>query len=84
MGQKIVLMMLVISAVCLFGAMKSCPRRPVARRVETGNLSLVGFVDLAGGDYRLAPTSPYNKAGADGKDIGCDFDALNPEWTKNR
>jgi hypothetical protein len=41
-------------------------------------LSLVGFVDLAGGDYRLAPTSPYKKAGADGKDVGCDFSALNP------
>jgi hypothetical protein len=45
-------------------------------------LSLVGFVDLAGGDYRLAPTSPYKKAGVDGKDIGCDFGALTPEWTK--
>ena len=39
-------------------------------------LSLVGFVDLAGGDYRLAPTSPYKNAGTDGKDVGCDFDAL--------
>jgi len=42
----------------------------------------VGFVDLAGGDYRLAPTSPYKKAGADGKDIGRYIDALNPEGTK--
>jgi hypothetical protein len=39
-------------------------------------LSLVGFVDLAGGDYRLAPISPYKNAGTDGKDVGCDFDAL--------
>jgi hypothetical protein len=45
-------------------------------------LSLVGFVDLDGGDYRLAATSPYKKAGSDGKDIGCDFGALNPEWAK--
>ena len=45
-------------------------------------LSLVGFIDLAGEDYRLAPTSPYKKAGADGKDIGCDYSALNPEWAK--
>jgi hypothetical protein len=45
-------------------------------------LSLVSFVDLAGGDYRLSPTSPYKKAGTDGKDIGCDFSALNPEGTK--
>jgi len=44
--------------------------------------SLVGFVDLAGGDYRLAPTSPYKNAGADGKDVGCDIGALNPEGTK--
>src|SRR6266508_6843058 len=33
--EKIVLMALVISAICLFGAMKSCPRRPGARNVET-------------------------------------------------
>ncbi len=31
----------------------------------------VGFVNLAGGDYRLAPSSPYRNAGTDGKDIGC-------------
>jgi len=40
-------------------------------------LNLVGFVDLAGGDYRLAPASPYKNAGADGKDVGCNIDALN-------
>jgi len=39
-------------------------------------LSLVGFVNLAGGDYRLITTSPYHNAGTDGKDIGCDFTAL--------
>jgi hypothetical protein len=44
--------------------------------------NLVGFVDLAGGDYRLARTSPYKNAGTDGKDVGCDFSALNPEGTK--
>src|SRR5499426_457393 len=38
--------------------------------------SQVGFVDLAGGDYRLAPTSPYRKARTDGKEVGCDFTAL--------
>ncbi len=37
----------------------------------------VQFVDRAGGNYRLAPSSPYKNAGTDGKDIGCDFDALN-------
>jgi hypothetical protein len=45
-------------------------------------LNLVGFVDLAGGDYRLAAASPYKNAGADGKDVGCDVSALNPEGTK--
>jgi hypothetical protein len=39
-------------------------------------LSLVGFVDLAGGDYRLSSISPYKNASTDGKDVGCDFDAL--------
>jgi Purple acid Phosphatase, N-terminal domain len=39
-------------------------------------LSQVGFVDLAGGDYRLGPNSPYRNAGTDGRDIGCDVTAL--------
>ena len=34
------------------------------------------FIDRAGGGYRLSPTSPYKGAATDGKDIGCDFDAL--------
>jgi hypothetical protein len=46
-------------------------------------LSRVGFVDLAGEDYRLAPTSPYKNAGADGKDVGCDFSALNPKGAQH-
>ena len=33
-------------------------------------------MNLAGGSYRLASTSPYKSAGTDGKDIGADFDAL--------
>src|SRR5262247_199974 len=45
-------------------------------------LNLVGFADLAGGDYRLARTSPYKNAGTDGKDIGCDFSSLNPGGIK--
>ncbi|HEX6177008.1 MAG TPA: Ig-like domain-containing protein [Thermoanaerobaculia bacterium] len=39
--------------------------------------SAVGFVNLAGGDYRLSSTSPYKNAGTDGKDVGADFGALN-------
>ena len=38
------------------------------------NLSDVGFVDLAGGNYRLADVSPYKGAGTDGKDVGADID----------
>jgi hypothetical protein len=33
----------------------------------------VGFVDMAGGDYRLSSSSQYRNAGADGKNIGCDL-----------
>lgn len=36
-------------------------------------MSTVGFVDLAGGDYRLATTSPYRAAGADQTDPGADM-----------
>ncbi len=34
------------------------------------------FMDAAGGNYRLSPGSPYRGAGTDGKDLGCDMDAL--------
>jgi uncharacterized protein (TIGR03437 family) len=37
----------------------------------------VGFVNLAGGNYRLVSTSPYKNAGVDGRDIGYDIDLLN-------
>ncbi len=36
----------------------------------------VGFVDYAGGNYRLSPASPYKSAATDGKDLGADLDAL--------
>lgn len=54
---------------------------PIEIKYPTDNFlprlpDLVGFVNLAGGDYRLSPISPYKNAGTDGKDIGCDFDAL--------
>jgi hypothetical protein len=39
-------------------------------------LANVGFVDLAGGNYRLASGSPYKAGGSDGKDIGADIDAI--------
>jgi hypothetical protein len=36
----------------------------------------LGFVDRAGGDYRLAPDSPYAGMGEGGTDLGTDIDAL--------
>ncbi len=36
----------------------------------------VQFVDWAGGDYYLQPTSPYHNAGTNGKDIGANVDAV--------
>ena len=40
------------------------------------NWAAVGFVDLAGGNYRLAPTSAYIAAGTGGSTPGADVDAL--------
>jgi hypothetical protein len=40
------------------------------------SLAAVGFVNLAGGNYRLLPSSLYKNAGTDGKDIGADIDAV--------
>lgn len=37
----------------------------------------VGLANRAGVAYHLLAASPYKKAGTDGRDIGCDFDALN-------
>ncbi len=36
----------------------------------------VGFVDGAGGDFRLAPGSKYKGLATDAKDLGADVDAL--------
>ncbi len=48
----------------------------------TGNyypssMSSVGFVNLSGGNYRLAATSPYRSAATDGTDVGVNIDGLN-------
>lgn len=40
-------------------------------------VSDVGFIDFAGGNYGLSASSPYKNAGTDGKDIGVDFAQLN-------
>ena len=39
------------------------------------SLAAVGFVDLAGRNYRLAASSPYKNAATDSTDIGADIDA---------
>jgi hypothetical protein len=49
-------------------------------RYPSGNffpatMAAVGFVN-ASGDYRLAPTSPYIKAGTDGRAVGADIAAV--------
>jgi hypothetical protein len=36
----------------------------------------VGFVDYAGGNFRLAPSSPYKNLATDGTDPGCNIDVL--------
>ena len=36
----------------------------------------VGFVDFAGGDYHLSPTSPFKNKGTDGRDLGADVDGV--------
>ncbi|HKF65916.1 MAG TPA: carbohydrate-binding protein, partial [Vicinamibacterales bacterium] len=40
------------------------------------NLGAVGFVNLAGGNYRLATWSPYVRAATDGTDVGANIDAI--------
>jgi hypothetical protein len=40
-------------------------------------VAAVGFIDFAGGNYKLAASSAYRNAGLDGKDVGADIDAIN-------
>lgn len=40
------------------------------------SLNVIGFTDRLTRSYRLAATSRYKARSTDGKDIGCDFDAL--------
>jgi len=40
------------------------------------NPGAVGFVNLAGGNYRLATWSPYVRAATDGTDVGANIDAI--------
>ena len=47
-----------------------------------GTFAELGFVNLAGGDYRIAGTSSYANKGYDGRNIGADIDQVNA-LTKN-
>ena len=44
----------------------------------------VGFVDFAGGNYRLSDASKYKAAGTDGKPLGADIDAIEAAIKKTR
>ena len=48
-----------------------------ANNYYPASYNAVGFVNLTGGNYRLASTSPYHNAATDGIDVGCNIDALN-------
>jgi hypothetical protein len=47
-----------------------------------GTFAELGFVNLAGGDYRISGTSSYANKGYDGRNIGADIDRVNA-LTKN-
>jgi hypothetical protein len=61
----------------LAGASEGYPHYYPADNFYPAKLAQVGFADLAAGDYRLAAGSPYKARATDGKDVGCDIDALN-------
>ena len=44
----------------------------------------VNYNNGDGGDYHLAPGSPYKNAGTDGKDLGADIDAVNSYTANSR
>jgi hypothetical protein len=54
------------------------PRLYPADNYFPATVALGGFVDLAGGDYRLAEQSAYHRAATDGTDIGADMSLLSP------
>ena len=45
------------------------------------NIDEAGFVNARGGNYRLRAESKYRGRGTDGKDVGCDLDALDAALT---
>src|SRR5207247_2797564 len=55
----------------------SNPARYPANNYYPASLGAVGFVNLTGGNYRVASTSPYRNAATDGADVGCNIEMLN-------
>ena len=49
------------------------------RNALVDTFNSVGFIGWQSGNYRLAPNSKFKGKGANGKDFGCDFDALENE-----
>lgn len=61
-----------------YGADVSCyPSQSQYQNYYVSNYSNVGFIDLAGGNYQLAATSPYKNKASDGTDPGINFTLLN-------
>ena len=59
-----------------FQAALTLPLQYPPNNFYPSSLDSVGFLNLAGRDYRLARSSPYKRAATDGRDIGVDFEAL--------
>ena len=52
------------------------PRQYPRDNFYPSSIAAVGFAGYERGDYRLAPRSPFRKAGSDGADPGVDPDRL--------
>jgi hypothetical protein len=63
------------------GASSGYPNYYPTDNFYPATLDAVGFVNRTGGDYHLAASSPYKNQATDGKDVGCDIDALNNAMT---
>ena len=59
----------------IFGDVTTAPAYPAGNFVPT-TLADVGFANPGAGDYALGPSSKYQGAGTDGKNLGADFVGL--------
>ena len=64
------------NAVVRSGNLGGNPSRYPVGNFFPSDISVVGFVNFASGDYRLAVGSPYKNAATDGKDIGANIDLV--------